>query len=63
MKAKDLIPGKKYWCGWASRYAVYMKKHEYTWAGKKITEYVFRDIADCHIACSEDAVEVWVSEA
>lgn len=35
VKAKDLIPGKEYWCGWASRYAVFVKKHEYMWAGKK----------------------------
>lgn len=63
VKAKDLIPGKKYWCGWASRFAVYVKKHEYTWADEKITEYVFQDVVGCHITCGEAAVEYWVKEA
>lgn len=62
MKAEDLIPCKEYWCGWASRYAVFVKKREYMWAGKKITEYVFRDVTDCYITCGEADVEYWVKE-
>lgn len=34
MKANELVVGKKYWCGWASRSAWFVRFETHTWCGK-----------------------------
>lgn len=63
MKANELVVGKKYWCGWASRYARFVRIQEHKWGGKVKRVAVFRDICDCYIECEVDYIEKWVKEA
>lgn len=62
MKANELVVGKKYWCGWASRSAWFVRFETHTWCGKTKKIAVFRDICDCYIECNVEQVERWVSE-
>jgi hypothetical protein len=57
-----LVVGKKYWCGWASRSAVFVKFQTSTWCGETSCKAVFRDICDCIIECDVKHVSKWVSE-
>ena len=34
MKANELVVGKKYWCGWASRSVWFVRFETHTWCGK-----------------------------
>lgn len=43
MKANELVVGKKYWCGWASRSAWFVRFETHTWCGKTEKIAVFRD--------------------
>ena len=57
-----LEKGKRYWCGWASRYAVYtrtIEKYNPITGGKDIV-HQFRDVCDCLIECEEQNIEKWV---
>lgn len=54
--------GKKYWCGWASRSAWFVRFETHTWCGKTEKIAVFRDVCDCYIECNVEQVERWVSE-
>lgn len=62
MKANELVVGKKYWCGWASRSAWFVRFETHTWCGKTEKIAVFRDVCDCYIECNVEQVERWVSE-
>lgn len=62
MKANELVVGKKYWCGWASRSAWFVRFKTHTWCGKTEKIAVFRDVCDCYIECNVEQVERWVSE-
>ncbi len=63
MKANELVAGKKYWCGWASRYGWFVKIETRTWAGKTETKAVFQDICDVRIKCNVESVEKWVRKS
>ena len=52
MKANELVVGKKYWCGWASRSAWFVRFETHTWCGKTEKIAVFRDVCDCYIECN-----------
>lgn len=60
MKAVDLVVGQKYWCGWASRYARFVKFEKITLNGEFRIKAIFRDVCDCLIDCSAEQVEKWV---
>lgn len=63
MKANDLVVGKKYWCGWASRYARFVKFKMKIRGGTVSAVAVFRDICDCFIECEVENLDRWVREA
>lgn len=63
MKAHELVVGNKYWCGWASRYARFVRIKESSWCGVVKRVAVFRDICDCIIECDVDHIDKWVKEA
>lgn len=62
MKANELVAGKKYWCGWASRIACFVRIETRTWCGVTENYAVFRDICDCFVECKAGNVEKWVRE-
>ena len=63
MKMK-LKKGKKYWCGWASRYAVYIGAiNRRNWeTGETEVVHRFRDICDAIIECEDKHIDKWVKE-
>ena len=63
MKANDLVVGKNYWCGWASRYGRFVRIENVTRCGSTESYAVFRDDIGCAIECKVEAVEHWVVEA
>lgn len=63
MKANELVVGKKYWCGWASRSARFVKIETHTWCGKTEVNAVFQDVCDARIECKAENVEKWVRES
>lgn len=63
MKANELVVGKNYWCGWASRYGRYVRIENVTRCGSTESYAVFRDDIGCAIECKVEAVEHWVVEA
>lgn len=60
MKAVDLVVDQKYWCGWASRFARFVKIQKRTWCGEVSHVAVFRDVCDCLIECEIENIEKWV---
>ncbi|RKJ38387.1 hypothetical protein D7X94_16625 [Acutalibacter sp. 1XD8-33] len=62
MTLENLVVGKKYWCGWASRRAVYIGTRTVKWGSELITEVRFRDICGAYIECSPEAVKEWGEE-
>ena len=63
MKANELVVGKNYWCGWASRYGRFVRIENVTRCGSTESYAVFRDDIGCAIECKVEAVEHWVIEA
>lgn len=63
MKANELVVGKNYWCGWASRYGRFVRIENVTRCGSTESYAVFRDDIGCAIECKVEAVEHWVVEA
>ena len=63
MKANELVVGKNYWCGWASRYGRFVRIENVTRCGSTESYAVFRDDIGCSIECKVEAVEHWVVEA
>ena len=63
MKANELVVGKNYWCGWASRYGRCVRIENVTRCGSTESYAVFRDDIGCAIECKVEAVEHWVVEA
>lgn len=63
MKANELVVGKNYWCGWASRYGRFVRIENVTRCGSTESYTVFRDDIGCAIECKVEAVEHWVVEA
>ena len=63
MKANELVVGKKYWCGWASRYARFVKIEKRIWCGEVSYKAVFRDVCDSYIECAVERVEKLVRES
>lgn len=63
MKANELVVGKNYWCGWASRYGRFVRIENVTRCGSTESYAVFRDDIGCAIECKVEAVERWVVEA
>lgn len=63
MKANELVVGKNYWCGWASRYGRFVRIENVTRCGSTEIYAVFRDDIGCAIECKVEAVEHWVVEA
>lgn len=63
MKANELVVGKNYWCGWASRYGRFVRIENVTICGSTESYAVFRDDIGCAIECKVEAVEHWVVEA
>ena len=63
MKANELVVGKNYWCGWASRYGRFVRIENVTRCGSTESYGVFRDDIGCAIECKVEAVEHWVVEA
>lgn len=49
-----LEKGKKYWCGWASRYAVYV--------GLRNGKHIFKDVIGAYIDCEPEYISKWVKE-
>ena len=62
VNVSELVVGKRYFCGWASRLAVFEKIYTRKRAGKTETVAVFRDVCDAWIECPVDLVEKWVEE-
>lgn len=62
MKANELVVGEKYWCGWASRNARFVKIETHTWCGETEVNAVFRDVCGCYIECEVEYIEKWVRE-
>lgn len=60
MKYTDLVVGQKYWCGWASRFAYFVKIQKQTWCVKTSYKAIFCDICDCFIECDIDNIKKWV---
>ncbi len=60
MKANELVIGQKYWCGWASRFARFVKIQKSVWCGKVSYKAVFRDVCDAIAECDIENVEKWV---
>ena len=63
MKANELVVGKNYWCGWASRYGRFVRIENVTRCGSTESYAVFRDDIGCAIECKVEAVEHWVVDA
>lgn len=63
MKANELVVGKNYWCGWASRYGRFVRIENVTRCGSTESYAVFRDDIGCAIEYKVEAVEHWVVEA
>lgn len=63
MKANELVVGKNYWCGWASRYGRFVRIENVTRCGSTESYAVFRDDIGCAIECKVEAVEHWVVKA
>lgn len=63
MKANELVVGKNYWCGWASRYGRFVRIENVTRCGSTESYAVFRDDIGCAIECKVENVEHWVVEA
>lgn len=63
MKVNELVVGKNYWCGWASRYGRFVRIENVTRCGSTESYAVFRDDIGCAIECKVEAVEHWVVEA
>lgn len=63
MKANELVVGKNYWCGWASRYGRFVRIENVTRCGSTESYAVFRDDIGCAIECKVEAVEHWVVES
>ena len=63
MTANELVVGKNYWCGWASRYGRFVRIENVTRCGSTESYAVFRDDIGCAIECKVEAVEHWVVEA
>lgn len=63
MKANELVVGKNYLCGWASRYGRFVRIENVTRCGSTESYAVFRDDIGCAIECKVEAVEHWVVEA
>ena len=63
MKANELVVGKYYWCGWASRYGRFVRIENVTRWGSTESYAVFRDDIGCAIECKVENVEHWVVEA
>ena len=63
MKANELVVGKEYWCGWASRYGRFVRIENVTRCGSTESYAVFRDDIGCAIECKVENVEHWVVEA
>lgn len=63
MKANELVVGKNYWCGWASRYGRFVRIENVTRCGSTESYAVFRDDIGCAIECKVEAVEHRVVEA
>lgn len=63
MKANELVVGKNYWCGWASRYGRFVRIENVTRCGSTESYAVFHDDIGCAIECKVEAVEHWVVEA
>ena len=63
MKANELVVGKNYWCGWASRYGRFVRIENVTRCGSTESYAIFRDDIGCAIECKVEAVEHWVVEA
>lgn len=59
-----LVKGRKYWCGWASRYAWFVRtdKRYNPITGETVLVHVFRDVCDCYIECEDKHIEQWVEE-
>lgn len=47
MKANELVVGKNYWCGWASRYGRFVRIENVTRCGSTESYAVFRDDIGC----------------
>lgn len=62
MKANELVVGKVYWCGWASRYAQFVRFETHTWCEKTEKIATFRDVCDCYIELNVEQVKYWVEE-
>lgn len=56
MKANELVVGKEYWCGWASRSAWFVRFETHTWCGK--TEKSQSSVT-CAIAISNAMLNRW----
>ena len=63
MKANELVVGKNYWCGGASRYGRFVRIENVTRCGSTESYAVFRDDIGCAIECKVENVEHWVVEA
>ena len=63
MKANELVVGKNYWCGWASRYGRFVRIENVTRCGSTESYAVFRDDIGCAIECKVEAVEHWCFHA
>lgn len=50
----ELEKGKRYWCGWASRYATYVSY--------KNGLHIFKDITGSCIRCKDEYINKWVRE-
>lgn len=59
MKYNELVVGQKYWCGWASRFARFVKIQKQV-CGKTSYKAVFRDVCDAYVECDIESVEKWV---
>ena len=62
MSFENLVVGKNYWCGWASRRAVYIGAKTVKWGAELITKVCFQDRCGAYIECSPEAVSIWVEE-
>lgn len=60
----ELIKGQKYWCGWASRYARYIRTlNKYNCiTGKHEMIHQFRDIGGAIIECEDSKVSKWIKD-
>lgn len=60
-----LIKGQKYWCGWASRYAYYVKPYNRynTIKGEREFIHKFSDVCGQTIECDDRYIAKWVKEA